>query len=213
MRTRWLVWAALTLFFAASAPLAAAYDLNRSIVRVRSGLVGWNTINTACALVGCQDRHDAAHRAALGGAREHDDRTPASAARCTANEVHLPANARVKVRTDRVGVDATLECVGTVQAFTTAVSVTRPGGTVGYVGVPHGVEVPIGTTFFRNIGLRGGAAPVRTYIPELLHDVLQGRIDPGRVFDFETDLDGIAAAYAAMDERRAVKSLVHIGTV
>jgi threonine dehydrogenase-like Zn-dependent dehydrogenase len=115
--------------------------------------------------------------------------------------------------TDGVGVDAALECVGTAQAFTTAMAVTRPGGMVGYVGVPHGVEVPINTMFFRNIGLRGGAAPVRAYIPELLDDVLHGRIDPGRVFDFETDLEGIAEAYAAMDERRAIKSLVRIGTV
>ncbi len=112
-----------------------------------------------------------------------------------------------------VGVDAALECVGTAEAFTTAVAVTRPGGIVGYVGVPHGVEVPINTLFFRNVGLRGGAAPVRTYIPELLDDVLAGRIDPGRVFDFETDLDGIAEAYAAMDERRAIKTLVRVGTV
>jgi threonine dehydrogenase-like Zn-dependent dehydrogenase len=115
--------------------------------------------------------------------------------------------------TDRVGVDAALECVGTAQSFTTTVAVTRPGGMVGYVGVPHGVEVPIDTMFFRNIGLRGGAAPVRAYIPELLEDVLQGRIHPGRVFDFETDLEGIADAYAAMDERRAIKSLVRVGTV
>ena len=114
---------------------------------------------------------------------------------------------------DGVGVDAALECVGTVQSFATAVAVTRPGGMVGYVGVPHGVEVPIGTMFLRNIGLRGGAAPVRTYIPELLDDVLEGRIDPGRVFEFETDLEGIAEAYAAMDERRAIKSLVRVGTV
>jgi threonine dehydrogenase-like Zn-dependent dehydrogenase len=114
--------------------------------------------------------------------------------------------------TEAVGVDAALECVGTAESFTTAVAVTRPGGMVGYVGVPHGVEVPITTMFFRNIGVRGGAAPVRTYIPELLDDVLQGRIDPGRVFDFETDLEGIAGAYAAMDERRAIKSLVRVGT-
>jgi hypothetical protein len=93
------------------------------------------------------------------------------------------------------------------------VAVTRPGGIVGYVGVPHGVEVPISTMFFRNIGLGGGAAPVRIYIPELLDDVLQRRIDPGRVFDFETDLEGIVEAYAAMDERRAIKSLVRVGTV
>jgi threonine dehydrogenase-like Zn-dependent dehydrogenase len=67
--------------------------------------------------------------------------------------------------------------------------------------------------FFRNIGLRGGAAPVHAYIPELLDDVLQGRIDPGQVFNFETGLEGIAEAYAAMDERRAIKSLVRVGTV
>jgi len=123
------------------------------------------------------------------------------------------ATAAVLGLTDRVGVDAALECVGTAQSFTTAVAVTRPGGLVGYVGVPHGVEVPIDTMFFRNVGLRGGAAPVRTYIPELLVDVLQGRIDPGRIFDFETDLEGIAEAYAAMDQRRAIKSLVRVGTV
>ncbi len=82
---------------------------------------------------------------------------------------------------------------------------------VGYVGVPHGVELPIGEMFFRNIGVRGGAAPARAYIPELLDDVLEGRIKPGRVFDFATELDGIAEAYAAMDERRAIKSLVRIG--
>ena len=115
--------------------------------------------------------------------------------------------------THGVGVDAALECVGTAQSFTTAVAVTRPGGMVGYVGVPHGVKVPIDTMFLRNIGLRGGAAPVRTYIPELLSDILEGRIDPGRVFDFESDLEGIAEAYAAMDERRAVKSLIRVGAI
>jgi threonine dehydrogenase-like Zn-dependent dehydrogenase len=67
--------------------------------------------------------------------------------------------------------------------------------------------------FFRNKGVRGGAAPARTYIPELLDDVLEGRFDPGRVFDLETDLDDIAEAYAAMDERRAIKSLLRIGSL
>jgi threonine dehydrogenase-like Zn-dependent dehydrogenase len=123
------------------------------------------------------------------------------------------AAAAVLELTDGVGVDAALECVGTGQSFTAAVAVTRPGGMVGYVGVPHDVQVPIDTMFLRNVGLRGGAAPVRTYIPELLDDVLQGRIDPGRVFDFETDLEGIAEAYAAMDERRAVKSLIRLGAI
>jgi len=115
--------------------------------------------------------------------------------------------------TDGVGVDAAVECVGTAQSFATAFAVARPGSTVGFVGVPHGVEVPIDTMFARNIGLRGGSAPVRRYIPELLDDVLEGRIHPGRVFDFETNLDGVAEAYAAMDERRAIKSLVRVGTI
>jgi threonine dehydrogenase-like Zn-dependent dehydrogenase len=111
-----------------------------------------------------------------------------------------------------IGADATLECVGTGQAMETALSVARPGSMVGYVGVPHGVELPIGEMFLRNKGVRGGSAPARAYIPELLPDVLEGRINPGRVLDYETDLESIADAYAAMDERRAIKSLVRVGT-
>ncbi len=115
--------------------------------------------------------------------------------------------------TDGVGVDATLECVGTGQAMETALAIARPGSMVGYVGVPHGVELPVGEMFVRNKGVRGGSAPARAYIPELLDDVLEGRIDPGRVLDFETDLDGVAEAYAAMDERRAIKSMLRVGTL
>jgi threonine dehydrogenase-like Zn-dependent dehydrogenase len=118
------------------------------------------------------------------------------------------AIAAVLALTDGVGADAVAECVGTADAFSTAVAIARPGSTVGYVGVPHGVEVPIETLFFRNVGIKGGSAPVRAYLPELLDDVLAGRINPGRVFDLETDLDGIAAAYSAMDERRAIKALI-----
>jgi threonine dehydrogenase-like Zn-dependent dehydrogenase len=110
-------------------------------------------------------------------------------------------------------VDAAVECVGTAQSFATAFAIARPGSVIGFVGVPHGVDVPIDTMFGRNIGLRGGSAPVRRYIPELLDDVLEGRIHPGRVFDLETNLDGVAEAYRAMDERRAIKSLLLIGTV
>lgn len=118
---------------------------------------------------------------------------------------------RVTEMTDGIGVDAALECVGTGEAMTTAISVTRPGAMVGYVGVPHGVELPVPMLFRRNVGVHGGAAPARTYIPELLGDVLDGKIDPGRVFDYETDLEAIGDAYAAMDERRAIKSLVRVG--
>src|SRR3954471_21742126 len=115
--------------------------------------------------------------------------------------------------TDGVGADATLECVGTGQAMETAISIARAGSMVGYVGVPHGVEFQTGQLFYRNKGVQGGPAPARAYIPELLGDVLEGRIDPGRVFNYETDLEGIGEAYAAMDERRAIKSLVRVGTI
>ena len=114
--------------------------------------------------------------------------------------------------TGGIGADAALECVGTGQSIATAAAVARPGSTVGIVGVPHG-QVPFTETFFRNVGCRGGPAPVRIYIPELLGDVLDGAINPGRVFDYETDLDHIADAYRAMDERRAIKSLVRVGAV
>ena len=114
--------------------------------------------------------------------------------------------------TSGVGADAALECVGTAQSIATAFAVARPGSTVGIVGVPHG-QLPFAETFFRNTGWRGGPAPARIYIPELLGDVLDGVIDPGRVFDYETDLDHIADAYRAMDERRAIKSLVRVGAL
>jgi hypothetical protein len=114
--------------------------------------------------------------------------------------------------TGGVGVDAALECVGTQQSIETAAAIARPGSTIGIVGVPHG-EVPFDQTFFRNIGWRGGPAPSRLYIPDLLGDVLDGTIDPGLVLDFETDLDGTPEAYAAMDDRRAVKSLIRVGSL
>jgi threonine dehydrogenase-like Zn-dependent dehydrogenase len=122
------------------------------------------------------------------------------------------ATEAVMAMTDRIGVDAALECVGTNESMATAFAIARPGSMVGAIGVPHDVEVPISTVIFRNIGLRGGVAPVRRYLPELLDDVLAGVINPGRVFDYETDLDGIADAYAAMDERRAVKTLLRVGS-
>jgi threonine dehydrogenase-like Zn-dependent dehydrogenase len=120
------------------------------------------------------------------------------------------ATQAVLALTDGLGAEATLECVGTAESMDTAFAIARSGSIVGAVGVPHGVEVPIDTVIFRNVGLRGGVAPARKYIPELLPDVLGGRIDPGRVFDYETDLEHIAEAYAAMDERRAIKSLVRV---
>ena len=123
------------------------------------------------------------------------------------------AIARVLELTGGVGVDAAMECVGTGQSMTTAFSIARPGSVVGAVGAPHGVHVPIERVIFANVGLRGGVAPARRYIPELLGDVLEGRINPGQVLDFETDLSGVGSAYEAMDQRRAVKSLIRVGSV
>jgi threonine dehydrogenase-like Zn-dependent dehydrogenase len=119
----------------------------------------------------------------------------------------------VRALTDGQGVDSALECVGTGESMTTAFGIARAGSVVGPVGVPHDSEVPIDAIIFRNIGLRGGVAPVRKYLPELVDDVLADRINPGRVFDFETDLEHVAEAYAAMDERRAIKSLIRLGRV
>jgi alcohol dehydrogenase len=112
--------------------------------------------------------------------------------------------------TDGYGADAVLECVGTKEAMETAFAVARPGAIVGRVGVPHGVNIDAEGTFYRNVGMRGGPAPARHYQPELLKAVLDGQINPGKVFDLTTDLDHIADAYAAMDERRAIKALIQV---
>lgn len=123
------------------------------------------------------------------------------------------ARERVLALTDGVGVDAALECVGTGEAMETAFAIAHPGAMVGFVGIPHGVELPLRTMFKGNIGLRGGVAPVRRYVPELLEDVLAERIRPGQVFDYETDLERTAEAYAAMDQRSAIKSLIRVGSI
>jgi len=106
------------------------------------------------------------------------------------------------------GADAVLECVGTEEAINLAVNTTRPGGTVGFVGAPHGGQIPLGRMFSYNIGLRGGLAPARAYLPELLEDVLAGRLDPSPVLDLTVNLAEVASGYAAMDQRQAIKVMV-----
>ncbi|MEU8701097.1 zinc-dependent alcohol dehydrogenase family protein [Streptomyces sp. NPDC048680] len=108
------------------------------------------------------------------------------------------------------GAHAVIEAVGTEQSMRTAVGITRDGGSIGYVGVPHGsgTGLDLGVMFDRNIALRGGVAPVRGYIPELLPDVLSGTIDPSPVFDLAIGLDEVPAGYRAMDERTALKVLI-----
>lgn len=107
------------------------------------------------------------------------------------------------------GVDAVLECVGAQGAFDTAIAIIRDGGTIGYVGVPHAVDgLDIGRLFGRNIGLRGGAAPTRAYIPTLLTDVINGTLDASPIFDLTIGLDEVSAGYQAMDNRSALKVLI-----
>lgn len=110
--------------------------------------------------------------------------------------------------TSGVGADAVLECVGTDQSMQSAIGFARPGATVGVVGVPHGVELSAERLFRRNVGVAGGMAPVRAYLPELLRRHEAGALDPGAVFDLTLPLDEVAQAYRAMDERRAVKVMV-----
>jgi threonine dehydrogenase-like Zn-dependent dehydrogenase len=116
--------------------------------------------------------------------------------------------ARIKELTKGVGSDAVLECVGTQESMQQAIRSTRPGGTVGYVGVPHGVTLDGQALFFVHVRLFGGPAPVRRYLPELIGLVLAGKINPGKVFDLTLPLAEVAEGYRAMDERRAIKTLL-----
>ncbi len=120
------------------------------------------------------------------------------------------AVAAVRELTGGQGAHAVIEAVGTEQSMRTALGITRDGGAIGYVGVPHGSAggLDLGDMFGRNIALRGGVAPVRTYIPQLLPDILSGAIDPSPVFDLTVGLEGVPDGYRAMDDRTALKVLV-----
>ncbi|HEY0321571.1 MAG TPA: zinc-dependent alcohol dehydrogenase family protein [Pyrinomonadaceae bacterium] len=116
---------------------------------------------------------------------------------------------RVRELTGGLGVHSVLECVGYEQSTLTALSIVRPGGAVGRVGVPQDESIPAAQpTFYNNVTIAGGPAPVRAYIEELLPDVIEGRIEPGRVFDRVTGLDGVPDGYRAMNEREAIKVMV-----
>ena len=115
---------------------------------------------------------------------------------------------RIKQLTKGVGADSVLECVGTQESMTQAITATRPGGYVGYVGVPHGVSLDGQPLFFSHVHLHGGPAPVRKYLPNLIDLVFNGTINPGKVFDLVLPLAQVAEGYRAMDERRAIKTLL-----
>jgi threonine dehydrogenase-like Zn-dependent dehydrogenase len=116
---------------------------------------------------------------------------------------------RVRELTGGFGVHSVLECVGLEESMRTAISIARPGGAVGRVGVPQGETLPASLpAFYNNVTVSGGPAPVRAYSDELLPDILDGKIEPGRVFDRVVDLDGVPDGYRAMNERNAIKVMV-----
>jgi len=116
--------------------------------------------------------------------------------------------ARIQDLTKGIGADSVLECVGTQESMMQAVRVTRPGGSIGYVGVPHGVQLDEEQVFFMLVRRHGGPAPVRRYLPDLMNLVWNRKINPGKVFDLTLPLDQVAEGYRAMDERRAIKALL-----
>src|SRR3954470_2857326 len=116
--------------------------------------------------------------------------------------------ARIMDLTDGLGADSVLECVGTQESMMQAIRSARKGGYVSYVGVPHEVELDGTEVFFAHVHLHGGPAPVRRYLPQLIDLVLDRKIDPGKVFDLTLPLDRVAEGYRAMDERRAIKTLL-----
>ena len=118
------------------------------------------------------------------------------------------AVARIKDLTNGIGADSVLECVGTQASMMQAIGSARKGGYVSYVGVPHGVELDGQQLFFAHVHLHGGPAPVRRFLPELIDLVWDGKINPGKVFDLTLPLDQVAEGYRAMDERRAIKTLL-----
>jgi threonine dehydrogenase-like Zn-dependent dehydrogenase len=116
--------------------------------------------------------------------------------------------ARIKEMTEGVGADSVLECVGTQESMLQAIGATRPGGSLGYVGVPQGVQLDGQALFFSHVRLHGGPAPVRRFLPQLIDLVWRREIDPGKVFDLTLPLERVAEGYRAMDERRAIKALL-----
>jgi threonine dehydrogenase-like Zn-dependent dehydrogenase len=118
--------------------------------------------------------------------------------------------AEIKELTNGLGAHSVIEAVGTQEAMMQAIRATRPGGHVGYVGVSHDVQLPGDELFFSGVHLHGGPAPVRRFLPDLIELICNRTIDPGRVFDLTLPLDQAAEGYRAMDERRAIKTLLTV---
>jgi threonine dehydrogenase-like Zn-dependent dehydrogenase len=118
---------------------------------------------------------------------------------------------KVKALTETVGADCVLDCVGAAPAREMAMNIVRPGGRIGCVGVPESIpDIKVGDIFWKNITIGGGIAPTRTFIPELMPDVLSGKLDPSPVFDLTLPLSELAKGYEAMDKRKAIKVLIKL---
>ena len=186
------------------AALAARVGPGKSVAVVGDGAVG------LCGVIAAR-RLGAEHVIMLG---RHPDRIALArefGATDIVTERGDEAIEHVRALTGGLGAQSVLECVGYEESTTTALRITRPGGAVGRVGVPQDESIPDAVpTFFRNITISGGPAPVRSYIDTLLPDVLEGRIQPGRVFDRVTNLDGVPDGYRAMNDREAIKVLIEL---
>jgi len=117
---------------------------------------------------------------------------------------------RVRELTRGVGADSVLECVGTQESMAQSLACARPGGSIGFVGVPHGVTFDGQQLFFAQRRLLGGPAPVRRFLPDLMERVLRDKIKPGKVFDLTLPIAQVAEGYKAMDERKAIKTLLTV---
>jgi threonine dehydrogenase-like Zn-dependent dehydrogenase len=185
------------------AAVSAGVTTGSTVAVVGDGAVGLSAVLAAKRLgagrVVAMSRHEARQQLALEfGADE------------VVAERGKDGAAAVREIFDGIGADCVLECVGTTESMKQAMLSTRPGGRVGYVGVPHDVELNVPAMFRSNVGIAGGVAPARNYIEELLPDVLSGAVSPGRVFDLTVPLDQVADAYRAMDERTAIKSMLTV---
>jgi threonine dehydrogenase-like Zn-dependent dehydrogenase len=181
----------------------------RLLVAPHSLVVGDGAVGL-CGVIAAR-RLGAEHIILLG---HHSDRIALARAFGTTDVVRERDEAAVEhVRelTGGFGAHSVLECVGLDQSMVTALSIARPGGAVGRVGVPQSEKMPASRpAFYDNITVSGGPAPVRAYLEELLPDVLEGRIEPGRVFDHVTNLDGVPDSYRAMNDREAIKVLIEL---
>lgn len=184
------------------AALGARVSAGKSVAVVGDGAVG------LCGVIAAR-RLGAARIILLG---RHPDRI-ALAQAFGATDIVRARGAEgidaLRSMTGGAGVHAVLECVGSAEAMATAMSIVRPGGAIGRVGVPHYEVIPDAQPmFFRNVTVSGGPAPVRAYVAELLPDVIEGRIEPGKVFDRVVDLEGVPDGYRAMDARESIKVMV-----